>query len=311
MSRVDWPFVVPRGTGLDVLGLGQNTMDHVCVVDAFPTPDTQQRLRAYELEPGGSVATAVAALARWGAHSAYVGTFGDDAAGRGARAALERDGVDCTAAVDRPGEPNATAVVLVDARTGARSVLSHRGPALRLDVPEVPVDRVAGARAVLLDGVDGPAACEAAAAARAAGVPTVLDVTAPCAGLDRLLALADVLLVSWEFARAHTRGETPEVALATLARRGHAAVGITLGRDGAIACVGEQCVRVPGRDVHVVDTNGAGAVFRAGFVWGLLDGLDLDASMRLANAAAALQCTRLGARRAIPALAQVQALAAS
>ena len=59
------------------------------------------------------------------------------------------------------------------------------------------------------------------------------------------------------------------------------------------------------------ETSGAGAVFRAAFLWGLLEGLDLDATMRLANAAAALQCTRLGARRAIPALAQAHGLAGS
>jgi sugar/nucleoside kinase (ribokinase family) len=50
-------------------------------------------------------------------------------------------------------------------------------------------------------------------------------------------------------------------------------------------------------------------VFRGGFIYGLLHGWPLDRTLRLANAAAALACTRLGAMSGIPSLDEVLALA--
>ena len=305
-----WPFSVPHGP-LDVVGVGQNTVDHLCVTDVFPTPDSAQRLRAYEVQPGGTVPTALVALARWGARATYVGVFGDDDGARVSRASLEEHGVDCTAAVHREGVPNPMAVVLVDARSGTRTQLRHAGARLALDPAEVALDRIATARTLLVDATHPAAAVVAMEAARAAQVPTIADVDTPCAEIERMLQLVDVLIVPCAFALSMTRTETPDAALAALARRGHGVVVITLGAEGVLACVGEECFRVPGLPVAAVDPTGAGAVFGAALTWGLLDGLDVNATLRLANAAAALQCTRVGARRPIPSLAQARALAAA
>ena len=68
-------------------------------------------------------------------------------------------------------------------------------------------------------------------------------------------------------------------------------------------------MRSAGFPVEAVDTTGSGDVFRAGFIYGLLAGWPLDRTLRLANAAAALSCTRLGAMAGIPGLAESLALA--
>ena len=88
------PVAVPAGREIDVVGLGQNTVDHLCVVERFPAPDTKQRLQALAVEPGGQIATALVALRRWGARATYLGTFGDDEAGAVSRASLASEGVD-------------------------------------------------------------------------------------------------------------------------------------------------------------------------------------------------------------------------
>jgi sulfofructose kinase len=303
------PVVVPAGRGIDVVGVGQNTVDHLCVVDAFPSVGAKGRLHVYEVQPGGQVATALVALSRWGARAAYVGVFGGDDAGRRARAALVADGVDVSAAPVREHEANQVSVILVDAPSGERTVLWHRSAGLALDPAEVPVARIAGARVLHLDGLDGAAALAAAAAARRAGVPVVADIDTAVPETSRLLELVDVVLVSWEFARVFSGAEDPEAALDALACGGAAVVGVTLGRDGVMARAGGRLVRVPGHRVMAVDTTGAGDVLHAGFIWGMLAGLDLQASLTLANAAAALQCTAVGGRRGIPSLAAARALA--
>ena len=303
------PVAVPAGREIDVVGLGQNTVDHLCVVERFPAPDTKQRLQALAVEPGGQIATALVALRRWGVRATYLGTFGDDEAGAVSRASLESEGVDVAHAPVRSGQPNQLSVILVDARTGERTVLWHRPPALALAPGEVPRALIAGARVLHLDGADGEAALAAAAMARATGVVTVADIDMAFAELDRLLRLVDVLIVSWEFARTLTGAAAPEAALESLERHGAAVVGVTLGSAGALLAAGGRVLGVAGHVVATVDTTGAGDLFHAGFIWAMLAGLDLEPALRLANAAAALQCTRLGGRRAIPTLAEARALA--
>ncbi|HZP43924.1 MAG TPA: PfkB family carbohydrate kinase [Candidatus Binatia bacterium] len=306
------PVAVPPrrdANAADVVGIGQATADHLCVVDPFPTPDTKQRLVGHAMQPGGQVATALAALGRWGVRTAYAGAVGGDDAGRAARASLEAHGVDVGAAVVRPALATQLSVILVDARSGERTVLWHRAEGLDLAPDEVPLDRVVAARALLVDGADGAAARRAATAARGAGVPVVADLDLSCADAPALVPLVDVLLVSHEFARRYTGAAAPSDALAALAAAGPAVVGVTLGRDGVVARAAGRDFRQHAYPVTAVDTTGAGDLFHAGFLWGMLHGFALEDALRLANAAAALQCTRLGGREAIPALADARALA--
>jgi sugar/nucleoside kinase (ribokinase family) len=60
--------------------------------------------------------------------------------------------------------------------------------------------------------------------------------------------------------------------------------------------------------VKVVDATGAGDVFRAGFIYGLLQRWPVPEILRFANATAAISCTRLGAIPSVPALGEVLAL---
>src|SRR5207244_3743641 len=96
------------------------------------------RLGALAVEPGGQIATALVALRRWGARATYLGAFGDDEAGAVSRASLASEGVDVAHARVRSGTPNQLSVILVDARSGERTVLWHRPPGLALASEEVP-----------------------------------------------------------------------------------------------------------------------------------------------------------------------------
>ena len=69
----------PPGAGrVDVAGLGENSLDLVATLDAFPRPDSKMPMEGFARLPGGQVATAMAATARLGWVSRYVGRVGDD-----------------------------------------------------------------------------------------------------------------------------------------------------------------------------------------------------------------------------------------
>ncbi len=59
--------------------------------------------------------------------------------------------------------------------------------------------------------------------------------------------------------------------------------------------------------MKVVDTTGAGDVYHGAFLHGLARGWPLDRTQEFANLVAALKCTRLGGRAAIPTVAEVEA----
>jgi sulfofructose kinase len=67
-----------------------------------------------------------------------------------------------------------------------------------------------------------------------------------------------------------------------------------------------EILYVKGFPIHVVDTTGAGDVFHAGFIYGLLQNWEVVEILRFANAVAVLKCLDLGGRRGIPVLGKVQ-----
>lgn len=301
----------PHGKAFDVVGVGLNAIDHLCTVPSFPAFNSKLQMTGYSCQPGGQVATALVALQRWGCRTAYVGSFGDGILGQLSRRSLAEEGVDLGGAVERRGVANQMAVILVDQASGERTVLMHRPAALALRPDELRRDLVTAGRVLHLDGFDLDAALTAAAWARAGGIPTVVDLDTRSGAVEKLVAATDAVIVSQEFAAELTGAADPETAIARLVTMTPAAVvAITLGAAGVIACASSVTVRVPAYPVRCVDATGAGDVFHAAFIFGVLRDWSLEPTLRFANAAAALKCTQAGGRPGIPTLAAAQALAA-
>jgi len=302
---------LPADRPFDVVGFGLSSIDHLCVVQRHPRLDSKQPLVTYDVQPGGQVPTALVALQRWGLRTAYIGGFGDDAGGVLARTALASEGVDLSASVTRRNTRQQVSVILVDEVSGERSVLWERVDALVLHSIEVDRGTLGAGRVLLLDAVDMPAAIDAARHARGHGVLTVLDIDTPAPGIDELLRLTDVLIVAAEFPSRLTGVGDLRAALRAAAKHGPWFVGVTLGPGGALAFAAGRYHYVPAFRVPVVDSTGAGDVFHAGSVYGLLQGWSVPDTLRFAAAAAALKCERLGGRPGIPTVERATALARS
>ena len=83
---------------------------------------------------------------------------------------------------------------------------------------------------------------------------------------------------------------------------------MTIGTDGALVYCEGQFIESRGFEARAAakDTTGAGDAFRGGFLYGLLRGDDIETSLRFGNAVAAMKCSALGARSALPTQAQLQ-----
>jgi sulfofructose kinase len=233
---------------------------------------------------------------------------GDDAAARLQQDELEHAGVvahllcvsDCSSQI---------AFVLVDDSCGERTILSKRDSRLTIAPQEIHREWFAGARALLLDGHDVDAAIQAARWAREMGIPVVADIDNKYPGVEVLLEVVDYLFTSNDFP-ARLTGE-PDIlkSLPEISRRFKCRLsGSTLGRLGAVAWDGERFHYCPGYRIKAVDTTGAGDIFHAGYVYGLLSGWALLRILEFSCAAAALNCTAVGARAGIATVEQIEEL---
>ncbi len=312
--RVPWPPALPPAdrARVDVVALGENSVDFVAVASGGAPLAGKRSLASFDTRTGGQAATAAIGCARQGLRSRYVGALGADAWGARVHDALAREGVDVR--IRRPAAANRIAVIVVEP-DGDRLVYERRDPALKIDDARWIEDAVRDARVLLVDATDIEASIVAARAARAAGVPVIVDVDRPGDRTDDLLAAIDVIVAPAEFMTEYSGRPDLGHALEWFDRQfGAAVVVATCGPDGSLARQGGREWRTPGFAVDVVDTTGAGDAFRAGFCAGWLRSADapvLPAVLRWANATAALNCTALGAQTGLPDGGSVERLVAS
>jgi sulfofructose kinase len=300
---MQFPFVLPDDKQFDAVGFGLNAVDHLIVVPEYPAFDTKIRLLEHKQAAGGQVATTMVALQRLGLRTAYAGRFGSDSEGQFGLQSIQSEGVNTEFAEVIEGARNQIAFIIVDARNGERTIIWDRDERVSYKSAEAPVALASRGRVLHLDAHDPPACVRLAQAARAEGTIVTADVDNIYEGLPELLPLIDVLVTSREFPHRLT-GIAPERAslVEMKARYGCGIVGLTKGAAGAtIYCEG-QFIDSPAYEVPggCRDTTGAGDAFHGGFLYGMLTGEGVEASLRFANALAALKCRDLGARTALP-----------
>jgi len=216
---------------------------------------------------------------------------------------LEGEGVNLDFAEVIEGAGNQLAFIIIDARSGERTIIWDRDERLSYAADEPPVELATKGRVLHLDAHDPPACAAMARAARNAGGIVTADIDNVYEGLPELLPLIDVLITSAEFPHRLTGISDERTSLVELkARYGCAVVGATLGARGALVLCQGQFIESPAFAVPggCRDTTGAGDAFHAGFIYGMLRGEDLETCLKSGHAVAALKCRSLGGRAALP-----------
>ncbi len=292
---------------VDLVGVGLNAADTVVPVREFPARGSKTEYRGGSLLAGGQVASTVVACQSWGMATRYVGKLGEDDAARLHAEAFLRAGVE-TRIVTVAGGTSAQSTILVDAQ-GERTVLCRKDERMVLRPEELERTWIEQARVLHVDGHDTAAATLAARWARAAGVAVVADLDELYPGVEELMGCVDYLIVNHDFAcRLMRDPDLPGALRAMHARYGCRLSAATLGEDGVLAWDGEQFYATAAFKVDVVDSTGAGDIFRAGFICGMLRGWELRRQMEFACAAAALNCMSVGARGGIGTVEQIEEL---
>ena len=293
--------------------VGSVTMDMVSRAPQIPRIGQTVIGTGFETTPGGKGANQAVAAARLGYPVQMVGMVGEDVYGQALLDNLTRSGVDASRMRRVPG-PSGLAPIFL-AENGENSIIVVPGANGKVDPAFVDEhEALLRSAGMVLCQLELPMETlnHTLALCARLGVPAMLD-PAPAAAL----APAVWDQIAWftpnetEAAFYLQDGADPEAAAKELLARGLQGVVLKRGSEGAyVAVAGGKAGWVRPFAVEAVDTVGAGDCFNGAFAVALLEGNDPWTAARVANAAAALSVTRLGAQAAMPSRAEVDALMA-
>ena len=293
--------------GARLLSVGALTQDTIYRLASLPPgpgkfiPDA-----AVQIAAGMATAAAIAA-ARLGGRVALWASVGDDLIADVVVQEIAAEGVETGLIRRVPGGRTAVAAILVDA-TGERMIVPFYAPATQAPPGALGFDVAGRFDAVLADVRWPDAAAPALDAARAAGIPAVLDAdVAARPVLERLIPLATHIAASQPAAAILFGGDTDtREATARLAAISAGVVMITDGGNGTFWYDRAQSAvrHAPAPRITAVDTLSAGDVFHGALALAFGEGQPLEDAIRFASAAAAIKCTRFGGRLGAPTRAE-------
>lgn len=296
------------GSYPQIIGIGSTVYDTLMVTDGFPAEDTKMQGVETKVQGGGPCATALVAAAKLGVSAGYMGTIGDDPFGRFMLADLEKWGVDTHWVRSVPDTVSFHAVVLLNRQNGSRTCIWNKGTVPSPQAGDINEQALRNAKTLHLDGHMLDAAVHAAKLCRKLGVKVSYDAGGTYPGVETLLPHVDYLIPSDEFALKLTGAKSAEEAAQKLMQTYRPEIVVlTQGIRGGILLDERGLRRYASYPVEVQDSNGSGDTFHGAFIAARIKGMDADAACRYASAAAAVKCTRLGARYGMPSDAECRA----
>ena len=289
-----------------VVVVGSINVDFVVAAGHLPRPGETVIGGTFARHLGGKGANQAVAAARAGASVLMIGAVGNDADGDESVAALRAEGID-VAGIRRVDAPTGVAIVGV-APDGANQIMVASGANALVSADDASLTDLPRGPGVMLTCLEVPMPTVVAAVAAAAriGMQAVVN-PAPAQALPpEVLACGAILTPNAEELLAMTGTRDIDAGISSLIAAGARAVVVTLGANGALLAHDDRRSSIPGRDVTVVDTTGAGDAFSGVLAAWLAIGHELGDAAKAANSAAGLSVTHAGARDGMPSRSAIE-----
>jgi sulfofructose kinase len=291
-----------------VICLGTAVVDTIFAVERLPLAPGKNYARSVLRIGGGVAANAAVTVSALGGAGVLWSRVGADAVGDEIVRELADWRVDVRGVRQIPGLASPISTVLLDPG-GDRQIVNYLDGRLFTDAAGVPLADLGAADALLCDVRWLPAVKAALAAAKAQGLPRIIDFElVPEAGVESFIEDASHVAFARE-ALAQIAG-TADLAegLERLGRRTSAWLAVTSGEQGVYWLQDGELRHQPAFPVAVVDTLAAGDVFHGALALAIAERQPIARAVRFAAAAAAVKCTRFGGREGIPDRAAVEQL---
>lgn len=302
-ALVDLQAEVPDAT-VQALGFPKGSMN---LVDRDQQHAARESVRSavVNIEAGGSGSNTMQGLALLGAKTTFTSKIGRDDLGPEFAASLGSKGVEPLLAVGQGDTGVCFVMVHPDAQ---RTMLTYLGECRNLGPDDVSVEHLEASRILYVTGylwdtdTQKEAVLHAMKSAHRAGVRVALSLSDPfCvtrhkADFDRLVReQVDIVMGNEQEAMMLTGAGTPEEAARALGGMSEVAV-VTEGPSGSMIFADGALHRAPALPVEAVDATGAGDMYAAGALYGLLNGLPHEETARVAAYGAGLVVSKMGPR---------------
>ena len=308
----------------DILAIGRSSIDLYAHEIGRPIAD----VRSFDAYVGGCPTNVSVGTRRLGLRSALLTAVGDDQVGDFVTAFLDREGVD-TRFIPRKAGHRTSAVILTIQPPDRFPLTFYRDNCAdrELTIDDVKRAPIGESRVIFVTGTglshqpSRAATVAAAAAARDAGVPVVVDIdyrpdqwgsaAAFSAQMRALLRVATLAVGTEEELAAATGSSDVSQGAAALLKCGIEALVLKRGARGSTVFRADAPpIDAAPFPIDVLNVLGAGDAFASGFLYGYLQGWPLERAARMGNACGAIVVTRHGCANFMPTLDEVSAFVA-
>jgi sugar/nucleoside kinase (ribokinase family) len=301
---------------LDVLAIGELNVDLIASgLKTMPILGRELIIDGCSLTMGSSTAICACGISKLGMKTGFLGKLGKDKFGELVLDSLKKHKINTdSVTVDHQINTGITISLSMDKD---RALITYPGSIEELSFQEIDLNLIKNARHIhvgsyflqtkLREGLS-----KLFAFARENGVTTSLDSGWDDTGnwdygIVEVLKYTDIFFPNEVEAQNITHRKSAMEAADILSSHANTVV-IKCGAKGAVAKRGDLLSSQEAFEVEPIDTTGAGDSFNAGFIYGFLNGFDLETCMRYGNACGSISVTRIGGASACATLDEVRKL---
>jgi ribokinase len=264
----------------------------------------------YNIGPGGKGCNQAIAIARLGGEVNFISKIGKDDYGQLALRTLNQNNIDTSAIIESPNQQTGVAGIMVNKLTGKNAINVITGAPSTLNINELNknIDKIKNSK-IFLTQLEIPkdVTLYALKTAKENNVLTILN-PAPASEISKeFFNYIDYFTPNEIEAEFYTgikitNEKEARKASIKLFNLGLKKVIITLGEKGVFYSDGKEEIYLKATSVKAIDTTGAGDAFNGGLAFALSQNKPIKNALNLANQAAGLSTTKLGAGNSMPVL---------
>lgn len=284
---------------MKVLCIGGVAYDMTLPINSFPKENKKIKINELVTCGGGSASNAAFLLAKWNIETYFAGVIGKDYYGQIIKGEFKSIGIN-TKYLEEQEIPTPISFIISNISKKTRTIITNKNP----DICLTPKVAKGNFDYIYLDGHE----LEFSKEAIKANPNAIKVIDAGNCNNDTVMLskLCDYIICSKDFAEDYTNIKVDFENLDTivdiydkLSSDFKGKIIITLEEYGSFTEI-DGYKLIPSIKVHAVDTTGAGDIYHASFVYGLINNYDLIKNMKIANIAAGLSTLKIGGRYSIP-----------
>ena len=290
---------------MDVIAVGNANIDNLVITEKLAEQDEKVPIKKFIRFAGGGAANFAVSISRLGKKVGFIGCIGDDENGKFFVESIRSEGVDTTFLKILSGYITGFTLIF-NTEKGEHVMYTYRGANNELSITEDMVEYISKAKILHLASIKQKVIEQAVSVKEKTGILLSVDPgkTTLLIGYDKLKYLfrnIDLLFINRVEFKAFVGSEPTEDLVHKIAKELNIILSVQLGDRGSFVSNGEKTYHIPSFKIkNILDTTAAGDAYAAGFIFGLLNKLEVKDCAFLGHAVAALKIQKIGTQKAMP-----------